>query len=555
MHRMPSPVRSTLAALVLLALGLFAAPAAPAARAQDDVPAEVSHGSSTAYAAEGDNTVHDLTFPLPEGSYAPLYDSYDDPRSGGRVHRANDVMADKLTTVHAVVDGEIVFAPGADGEGKPSYGYMLRLAGDDGMFYSYVHLNDDVDPAACDRSGGPEVAYAPGIREGVRVERGQHIGWVGSSGNASCSAPHLHFEIGEDEDFSVRHNPMASLEAAEERGDFPGSVSPDPQVGADDGDEDDGDEDGDGATRVAGPTRIGTAVALSRATRDAARTVVVVPAGSHVEALVAAPLAALVDAPVLLTDAAALPDEVAAEVRRLGATNAYLVGPPSLLSAQVAEDLADAGAADQARITAPDRYSLSVAVAEELASYPEVELDEVVLALGEAAEASRAWPDALSATALAARRTAPILLVAGERLPDPVADWLTQRRPDLVTVVGGTAAIPQGVAADAGELADAQVRRLAGDTRYATSVAVAEAAVDAGLDSGEVWVATGRNFPDALAAGPAAAAAGSPLLLVDGEDVQGSPDSASWLAGNADRLVVVGGQAVVRDEVVRALAG
>lgn len=568
---LPAVVRALPAALVVLLVVLLAGVPVDAqgpadATGDEYVPNEVSGGADegSTYQAEGDDTVHDITFPLPAGSYSPLYDSYDDPRSGGRVHRANDLMADRLTPVHAVVDGEIIFAPGTDGEPKPSYGYMIRLAGDDGMFYSYVHLNDDATDG-CDRSGGPEVAYAPGIERGTRVERGQHIGWVGSSGNASCAGPHLHFEIGEDSQFQVRHNPMASLEAAEARGDFPESVTPAPVVQTPpDPDQPDpaepGGEDGDGATggaytRLAGTNRIATAVALSEQTRQSARTVIVVPAGSHVEALVAAPLAGFLDAPVLLSGSASLDADVAAEIRRLGATNGYLIGTTSQLSDQVRSDLQAAGINAPARLSAADRYALSVAVAEEMLSYPNAPaVDQAILALGDADVAARAWPDALSASALAAQTRSPILLTEGDRLPSSVANFLAERRPSRLLVIGGTAAIAEDVAQDAADLSGARADRLAGATRYETSVAVADEARGAGLTADEVWVATGLDFPDALAAGPAAALAGSPLLLVDGQRTDGAPASATWLDGNAEALVVVGGAAVVTDQVASALA-
>lgn len=535
---LPAAARALPAALVVLLVVMLAG-----------APADAQDGAS--FQAEGDDTVHDITFPLPAGSYAPLYDSYGDARSGGRTHRANDLMADRLVPVHAVVDGEIIFAPGTDGEPKPSYGYMIRLAGDDGMFYSYVHLNDDATED-CDRSGGPDVAYAPGIERGVRVERGQHLGWVGSSGNASCAGPHLHFEIGEDSRFEVRHNPLASLEAAEERGDFPESVTPAPEVAT----PPDGGDDGGGTyTRLAGTDRITTAVALSQQTRESARTVIVVPADSPVEALVAAPLAGFLDAPVLLSGSTSLDADVVAEIGRLGATNGYLIGSTGQLSDQVRSDMQAAGVGSPARLSAPDRYALAVAVAEEMLSYPDAPpVDQAILALGDAEVAARAWPDALSASALAARTRSPILLTEGDRLPAVVGNFLAERRPSSLLVVGGTAAIAEDVARDAADLAGARADRLAGATRYETSVAVADEARAAGLTAGAVWVATGLDFPDALAAGPAAALAGSPLLLIDGQQASGAPASASWLHGNADALVVVGGAAAVTDQVARALA-
>ena len=537
--------------------------------------------SPSASAAEGDEYVVDITFPHPAGSGYYYSDTYDACRSGcSRLHRATDIMADKMVTVHAVTDGEICFAPGID-EPMPSYGYMIRLCGDDGLRYDYIHLNNDT-PGTDDGLGGPEQAYAPGIERGVRVERGQHIGWVGDSGNAEQTGAHNHFEIHEGHDSEVRINPFNSLQAAEARGDHPESLSPidaPDESGRGDAEgtgSDASDESPSGAPgpvtgsadessgsdtaaldRLSGPTRIETAVALSRQTRSAAtaRAVVIVPSASHVEALVAAPLAGLLDAPVLLSGAESLPESVREEITRLGTANAYVVGSTEVLGGQIERDLDDLGVSNVARLTADDRYGLSVAVASEFLAYGDGEpVGEVMLALGDAAVASRAWPDALSASALSAQTGIPILLTEGAALPGDVADFLTEQRPDQITVVGGTAAIEESVAEDAAAVAGADVRRLAGATRYATSVAVAEAGVDAGLDSRDVWIATGRNFPDALAAGPAAAASGSPLVLVDGEGLAGSPESEAWLTRHADGVVMVGGEAAIGTSVADALA-
>ncbi|MBA2316408.1 MAG: cell wall-binding repeat-containing protein [Euzebyales bacterium] len=503
------------------------------------------------------DTVIDITFPVSGPvSYADDYGA--DRGTGSRRHQATDVEAAKHQHVHAAAAGEVCRITGID-EPMPAWGYQIVVCGDDGREYGYVHLNNDT-PGTDDGLGGPERAYAPGIERDVRVERGQWIGYVGDSGNAESTAPHLHFQI-LDEDLvdpriaeppwvQGRLNPFPSLEAAVARGDVPDA----PGGG---GSEDGGREPvAAELRRVAGRDRIETALALS-AQRSAARTVVVVPQGSHAEALIAAPLAGLVGAPVLLAADTGLAPQIAAEVRRLGARNAYVVGRLDQLPATVEDDLAAAGVQAVARIAAPDPYALSAAVLREIASYPDVELDHVLLALGESEVDTRAWPDALAASALAAHTRAPILLTRGGDLPAPVAAVLTEALPTEVTVVGGAGAIAVAVAdAAAAAAGGAALGRLAGPTRYDTSVAVAEAGIAAGLGDGGVFVATGWNYPDALAAGPAAALQRSPLVLVDGLELTGSPATTGWLAAQRGRLssaTVVGGAGVVTEQTATGI--
>lgn len=150
-------------------------------------------------------TIIDITFPV-DGP-AVYIDDFTQARSGGRQHNAIDLMADKMVHVLAPVSGRITFAPTSE----PSYGYMLTLSGDDGYTYNFIHLNNDT-PGTDDGNGGVSNAYADGVRDGSRVTRGQHIAYVGDSGNAESIGSHLHFEI-YDGDTAI--NPYASLLAAE----------------------------------------------------------------------------------------------------------------------------------------------------------------------------------------------------------------------------------------------------------------------------------------------------------------------------------------------------
>ncbi len=146
----------------------------------------------------------DIAFPV--AGDVSFSDDYLDARAG-HTHHAIDILADKLTQIVAADDGRITFAP----MDEPSYGYMLKVDGDSGYSFAYIHINNDT-PGTDDGEGGPENAYAPGIEEGVRVERGDHIAWVGDSGNAESTASHLHFEMEDSDGQAV--NPYPSLVAA-----------------------------------------------------------------------------------------------------------------------------------------------------------------------------------------------------------------------------------------------------------------------------------------------------------------------------------------------------
>lgn len=85
-----------------------------------------------------------------------------------------------------------------------------------------------------------------------------------------------------------------------------------------------------------------------------------------------------------------------------------------------------------------------------------------------------------------------------------------------------------------------------------TSVAIAGAGVDIGMSGSTPWLATAWDWPDALVAGPAAAAQDSILLLVDGENLEAGPSTYTWLSNSAatlDQVTVVGDESVISARV------
>jgi peptidoglycan LD-endopeptidase LytH len=139
-------------------------PAPPPARtAEAWSPGEVAPGAA-------------LLIPVAGVRPHQLRDSYHEPRSGGRLHHAIDIFAPEGTPVLAAEEGTI-FRLRSGGLGGIA---LYKLGADGRTMYYYAHLQ----------------GYAPGIREGARVRRGEVIAYVGDTGNAGRGNFHLHFSVG-----------------------------------------------------------------------------------------------------------------------------------------------------------------------------------------------------------------------------------------------------------------------------------------------------------------------------------------------------------------------
>lgn len=116
-----------------------------------------------------------LVVPVQGVQPAQLSPTFEDARGGGRTHEALDIMAPAGTPVLAVTDGHVEKLFDSAQGGLTIYQF------DPGghVAYYYAHLE----------------RYAPGLAEQQPVRQGQVIGYVGSSGNASADAPHLHFAV------------------------------------------------------------------------------------------------------------------------------------------------------------------------------------------------------------------------------------------------------------------------------------------------------------------------------------------------------------------------
>jgi putative cell wall-binding protein len=259
--------------------------------------------------------------------------------------------------------------------------------------------------------------------------------------------------------------------------------------------------------RLAGANRYSTATVISQtgwpACRGRADTVVIATGSNFPDSLSGVSLAYALDAPVLLTTKDSLPAATRSEIERLGAQRVIILGGTGAISLTVESDLQTIpGVMDVDRIAGDNRYD----TAKQIALQPELDYDTIFLASG------LAFPDALSAAAYAAQRGQPILL-NGKTILNNSVKTLLQSKPEIrhVIVVGGPSAIADSVITELTAL-DLTVERVYGSNRYQTSQALANMLWSTVGKS--VFIATGANFPDALAGGVLAASQHSGVLLV-----------------------------------------
>jgi putative cell wall-binding protein len=289
---------------------------------------------------------------------------------------------------------------------------------------------------------------------------------------------------------------------------------------------------------VAGPTRYETAVEASKRAfprgleyedAEGFRTAILTTGQNWPDALGGSALAGVLGAPVLLTLTDTLPDAVIGEIARLDADRVIVLGGPGAVSAAVEQRLSALGFTGDGleRIGGATRYETADLIMDraaditEPATTPSTVEGRVYVATG------LNFPDALSASPLAAREGDPILLATGAGLP-PASQaalgdaWFLEDDVELV-LLGGADVVPAVVESQVkAALSGSTVStvRLAGPTRYETALEIAEYGTgDLGMEWARPAIATGLNFPDALAGGVAQGHARSVLFLAQGDDL------------------------------------
>lgn len=193
------------------------------------------------------------------------------------------------------------------------------------------------------------------------------------------------------------------------------------------------------------------------------------------------------------------------------------------------------------RISGADRYATAAAASTTLHS-PGVPV--VYIATGQN------FPDALAGGPAAKKGGGPLLLVKSNAVPAATVAELDRLRPGRIVILGGPGTVSDGVASVLSSYTSGSVTRIFGADRYATAAEISQALWPSG--SSTVFIATGANYPDALAGGAEAARVGAPVLLVKGGEIPAAT-AAALDRLNPSRIVVMGGPGVIADPVVTAL--
>lgn len=223
-------------------------------------------------------------------------------------------------------------------------------------------------------------------------------------------------------------------------------------------------------------------------------------------------------------------------------------GPTTLLGLTILAPRYD----DVNRLAGPDRFATAVAISQ--AQFPTgADVPVIYVANG------LNYPDALSAGPAATHLGGGMLLVLPNAIPDVVGAELERLNPDRIVVVGATGAIEPKVkkALEAYVDSPADVDRIGGSDRFETSRLLVEDAFLGlgGTGAAEAFIATGLNFPDALATVPAAGVRDAPLILVAGNASTIDTKTRGLLTDlGVEAIHIAGGSGVVSDGIAASAA-
>ena len=290
--------------------------------------------------------------------------------------------------------------------------------------------------------------------------------------------------------------------------------------------------------RISGSDRYTTAVNISKKLTSKATTVVIANGTSYADALAGVTLADQLGAPILLTAKDSISAGTLSEIKRLGATSVKILGGTGAVSQKVVQALINSGIKKEKieRIAGDTRYSTATAIAQKLSKTP----TDVFFVVGDN------YADALSVSTVAAVKDAPVLyLTKSGALNADTAKYLAKIKGKVKNAyfIGGAGVISDDMMKKAyTALGLKSGKRVFGANRYETNIQINKTFASV-LTGKSVCVATGSDFPDALAGGVFAAKQKAPMLLVSGSLTSGQ--AAYLKSKSADNVYIFGGTGAV----------
>jgi len=297
--------------------------------------------------------------------------------------------------------------------------------------------------------------------------------------------------------------------------------------------------------RLGGDNRYAVGAAVARTVAAGAGSVVIASGENSnlPDASVAGPLASTLNAPLLLTQRAKLPDETGAELSRRGSVvkTAYVVGGEAAVSSTVVDQLKSRGLT-VVRVAGANRYTTAAEVAREIGRRRTV--SAVMLAGG------FGLADALAGSGPASALKEPILLTSADRLAPATSAAIADLGAKYVHIVGGTAVVGQGVEDELRK--STTVRRLGGDNRYEVSATIASYFRGQMPSTSEMVITSGQDasLVDSLVAGTRR----SLMVLVAPTSLPDTATEAMQRTPALETVTAVGGTAVVSNSVLTKAA-
>ncbi len=304
--------------------------------------------------------------------------------------------------------------------------------------------------------------------------------------------------------------------------------------------------------RYADTDRYGTAVKIAGAVSSKSGYAVIASGTNYADALAGVPLATALEAPILLSSKDSLDSKTLNTIKTRKVTKVIILGGNVAISNKVVNQLKKLGikAANIERIAGNDRYQTAVKIAQKLVKVTKKNPENVFFV------SANGFADALSISSVAAVSKSPILYINQQgTLDKSTSNFLASIKKDTKNsyVIGGPKAIDNKALTNIKK----QIKycsRVYGSDRYYTCEMIYIWFKYRYVKGANPVLATGLNYPDALAGGVVAARMGSPIILVGNELEYPQNYILKSMASKAKKVYVLGGNAVVTNQLAYSAA-